>query len=111
MSTQNAPPNQMSLQAFQDTLNENAVAVHASSTTFRHATLTMKKVRFTTTNKGTYTDLIRPGDRPSKPTDTVGVTTRSAIEADAGSTGTMITTPIIDPFEVQDTIGQFVQDQ
>ena len=70
ISTPNAPPNYMSLQAFQDEINENTIEVPAPNTELGQAALNMKKAHFTTTNSGTYTDPIRPGDKPSKPTAT-----------------------------------------
>ena len=54
------------------------------NTSFGHAVLTMITSHLFTTNSGTYTDLINPGDRPIKPNHTGGVTTRSATEAVSG---------------------------
>ena len=79
----------MSLQAFQDDLNENIMAVPVSNAELGHAALTMKKVNFTTANSGTYTNPISSGDMSSKSTATGCVTTRSATEATAGSAGTI----------------------
>jgi len=111
ISILNVPPNYTSLQVFQDTINENDMVVPVPNTELRHAALTSKEAHFTTANSGTYTDYTSPGDRPSKPTAIGVVTTRSAVEAATRSTGTIIIAPIIDPFEVQEAIHQFVQDQ
>ena len=77
------------LQALQDALNENIMAVPASNTELEHVSLTMKKAYFTTANIGTYTDLISLGDMSSKYISTGDFTTRSATEASAGSVGTI----------------------
>ena len=76
ISTPNAPPNYTPLQTFRDVINENSIVVPAPNTEVGHTALTMKKTHFNTANSGTYTDLISPGDRPSKPT-TTGIFTTS----------------------------------
>ena len=111
MSTPNAPPNYTSLQVLQDTMNESAMKVPVSNTELGQAALTIKKAYFTTANSRTYTDTISPEDRPSKSTVTGGITTILSTEAATGTACIIITAPTIDPFEVQETICQFVQDQ
>ena len=111
ISTPNAPPNYTSLQTFQDTINENDMAVPTPNTVLGHIALIMMKAHFTTANSGIYTDSISPRDKPKKPTAMRVITTKSAIEAVAGTAGTISTAPTIDPFDVQETIHQFIQDQ
>lgn len=111
ISTPNTPPNYTLIHSFQVAINENVIALPAPNIHLGHASLTMKKVHFTTANSGTYTYPISPGDIPRKPTATGGIITRSAIEAAVGSVGTIKTAPIIDLFEVEEKMRQFVQDQ
>ena len=77
ISTASDPPTFTSLQAFQDAINANAMAVPAPDTDLGHAALTMKTSHFTVANGGAYTDPTSPGTSPTNPNTTLGAATRT----------------------------------
>ena len=77
ISTASDPPTFTSLQAFQDAINANAMAVLAPDTDLGHAALIMKTSHFTVANGGAYTDPTSPGTSPKNPNTTLGASTRT----------------------------------
>ena len=75
ISTASDPPTFTSLQAFQDAINTNVMAVPAPDTDLGHAALTMKSSHFTVANGGAYTDPTSPGTSPTNPNTTLGAAT------------------------------------
>ena len=111
ISTADAPPNYTTILAFQDAANDQAMAVPAPNTDLGHSYLTMKKEHFNTANTTTYTPPKDPGTKPSKPISSTRAVTRLITGGTVpDTTATPVVTPT-DPFEAQETIRQFVQDQ